>query len=85
MSHLPRAVYSDADIATQLWLLQANGVSVPSLGQTKSGSRSIESLVKISIQKHVGAFGHPYHVISPHSYVQLVCIQAIGWNESGLM
>lgn len=76
-------MFSDADLEIIMWLLRINGVAdVPSsIYKIKKMQTSLGNACPVEVRRFIGAFGHTYFVVRPHSLVPMVSYV----NRSGLV
>jgi hypothetical protein len=75
IAHLPRIMFSDADIEVLVWLLRVNGVKdVPSIKQCKASRELLKQLCEFEIKQFTGKLGHTYYINRPRAIIQHVRI-----------
>ncbi|KAI0309567.1 hypothetical protein OF83DRAFT_1296195 [Amylostereum chailletii] len=71
IAHLPRTMFSDADMEVLLWLLVVNGVNgVPSISQLKASSALLDGLCGIEIRRCMGKHGHVFYLNTLSSIIK---------------
>ena len=65
LRHLPRSLFSDAQVETILWACTALGVDqLPSIRTLKTIDKKLQSLCGIDTIRHEGRMGHLFYINS---------------------